>query len=52
MFQVQEGRTLEKDCPELKKKTEEATGISEGMVECYEVDEEEEEEENLFSDAD
>ena len=50
MFQVQEAGHLKKDCPELKKKTEEATGMFAGMVECWEVDGEEEKE-NLFGDA-
>ena len=27
---------LKKDCPELKKKTEETAGMFAGMVECYE----------------
>ena len=40
-----------KDCPELKKKTEEANGMFAGMVECWEVDGEEENE-NLLGDAD
>ena len=45
------GRFNSKDCPELKKKTEEATGMCAGMVECWEVDGKEEKK-NLFDDAD
>ena len=50
-FKCKKAGHLKKDCPELNKKTEEATGMFAGMVECWEVDGEEEKE-NLFGDAD